>query len=544
MSNSRNSNPVPADEDTYDYVIVGAGSAGCVLANRLSENSNIRVCLLEAGGADKNPLIHAPMGFAFMSPNSPFNWSFDTLPQKHLNDRVCFQPRGKVLGGSSSINAMIYIRGTKADYDGWANLGAHGWSYDEVLPYFKKAENNERGANDYHNIGGPLNVADLRFKNPLCESFLEAAAQLQYPLTDDFNQQDQEGLGWYQVTQKEGRRCSAARAFLEPARARKNLTIFSGAMARKILIRDHKANGVEFRQGREIKSVHAKSEVLMSAGAFQSPHLLMLSGIGAGDALKKHGIDIIADRQNVGQNLQDHIDYCALKRSPSSDSIGLTWNLLRKSYSHLQQYRKQGQGLLTSNLAEAGGFLKTDPNLDQPDIQLHFVPGLVDDHGRKKHLGGGFSCHACVLRPKSRGSIHLKSGDPDDLPLIDPNYLSDKDGHDLERLMKGARMVHRIFDTPTMKSFSGAPLYCDTDADDTSLHEDIKARADTIYHPVGTCRMGNDDLAVLDPRLRVKGIDGLRVIDASIMPTLISGNTNAPAIMIGEKGADMVLQDR
>jgi choline dehydrogenase-like flavoprotein len=536
-----NEEPAAASAREYDYVVVGAGSAGCVVASRLSEDPNIRVCLLEAGGRDSDPLIRMPIGFAFFPPWSTLNWKFETAPQAHLGGRICYQPRGRVLGGSSAVNAMIYIRGTPSDYDGWAQLGCEGWAWKDVLPYFRKSENQERGPSELHGVGGPLGVSELRFRNPLSDVFLKAAQELQLPSNDDFNGPRQEGMGYYQVTQKDGQRCSAAAAFLHPVRDRPNLAVISGAQAERVLFDGKRACGVRYRRDGASQSVSARREVILSAGVFQSAQLLMLSGVGPAGHLRAHGIDVVADSAEVGLNLQDHLDYITLRKCRSPHSVGVSFAMIAKLIPSLIAYNTQRKGPFMTNLAEAGGFLKTDPSLAEPDIQLHFLPGLVDDHGRKKHPGGGYSCHICVLRPKSRGSVTLAGPDPMAAPVIDPNFLSDED--DLRRLVKGARLVLRILDAPAFAGLDGEQLYLPRDADDETLIADIRARADTIYHPVGTCRMGADSGAVVDPRLSVNKVTGLRVADASIMPTLIGGNTNAPSIMIGEKAAEMIMED-
>jgi len=522
--------------DQFDIIVIGGGSAGSAAAARLAEDGSRTVCLVEAGGRNDTIRVKTP-GFMPFIPKSS-NYQYETVPQAGLNGRTGYQPRGRGLGGSSAINAMVYIRGHAFDYDQWASLGATGWSYAEVLPFFKRAEHNERGGDEFHGSGGPLNVMDQRWPNVTSRRFVESAAALQLPRTADFNGAQQEGFGLYQVTQKAGERWSAARAYVEPLRERANFDVRTGALVEKIVVEDGRATGVVIRRGSRRETLRARGGVILSAGAFGSPQILMLSGIGPAAHLKDKGIDVAADRAGVGANLQDHIDYVSSWETrsvdPFGDSLGGTWRMVKAILEH----RTRRTGIMTTCFAEAGGFWKSRPDLPAPDVQYHFVPAMLEDHGRTKVKGHGFSCHACVLRPESRGSVTLASGDAAAAPLIDPGFLTDD--RDMATLRAGVRMMHRIVAAPPLSDYAGADRHPVDLGDDAALDALIRSRADTVYHPVGSCRMGSDADAVVDPALKLNGIEGLWVADASVMPRLVSGNTNAPSIMIGERAADFV----
>ncbi|GAP35341.1 GMC family oxidoreductase [Piscinibacter sakaiensis] len=524
----------------FDYLIVGGGSAGCVLAARLSEDPALRVGLLEAGPRDDSALVHCPAGIAAMARTGSHNWGFATEPQPGLGGRRGYQPRGKVLGGSSSVNAMIYLRGQPEDYDAWAAAGNPGWSWQEVLPCFLRAEHNTRGADAWHAQGGPLHVTDLQQPNRHAADFVAAAVQAGLPANADFNGATQEGAGFYQVTHRDGERCSAAKAYLGPAARRPNLAVLTGAQALRVVFEGRRAVGVEYRQAGRTALASARREVLLSAGALQSPQLLMLSGIGPGAALQALGLPVIADRPGVGANLHDHLDVVQVVDTPGLRSLfGVSLPGLADVARGAWQWARRREGLLTTNFAEAGAFLRSDPAVPRPDLQLHFVIGKLVDHGRKTVWGHGYSCHVCLLRPHSRGTLGLASPDPLAPPRIDPAFLADP--RDLDTLVRGFVAMRRILGQPALARLGGRELSRSAGAtDEAAIRAFIRAHADTIYHPVGTCRMGPGAQDVVDAALRVHGVDGLRVVDASVMPSIVSGNTNAPTIMIAEKAAELL----
>jgi choline dehydrogenase len=525
-------------ETGYDYIIVGSGSAGSVLANRLSANPEAKVLLLEAGGSDSSFYVRMPAGIASLS-GPRFNWGYETAPQPALHGRRMYWPRGRLVGGSSSVNAMVYMRGQPADYDHWRQLGNAGWSYADVLPLFKKAERNERLHDEFHGDDGPLNVAERPYTNPLSHVFVEAAQQAGLPFNPDFNGAVQQGCGLFQVTQKNGARWSAASAYLHPVAARPNLTILTKAQATRVLIEKGRAVGVEYvRRGRR-HTARAAQEVLLAGGAINSPQLLLLSGVGLAEELRTLGVRVAHDLPGVGKNLQDHLNVNIVQHAVKGVALDGKGRGLAPIAVALQFLLfKTGPG--TSNLAEAGAFAISNPGAATPDIQYHFIPAQVVDHARTPMDGEGITLHACCLRPQSRGEIRLASTDPLQPPVMDPNYLAAD--YDLKILIAGIKQGREILAAAAFKPWLGEErLPGAASQSDAELEEFIRATAETEYHPVGTCKMGNDPMAVVDERLRVRGIERLRVIDASIMPALVSGNTNAPTIMIAEKAAEMML---
>jgi choline dehydrogenase len=534
--------PTGAETSEYDYVVVGAGSAGCVLANRLSADGKNSVLLLEAGPRDTNLWIHVPLGYGKLFKEKSVNWMYQTEPEPELDGRRIFQPRGKVLGGSSSINGLLYVRGQHEDYDRWRQQGNQGWGFDDVLPYFKKAEDQGRGADDFHGVGGPLPVSDLGHPDPLSAAFIKAAAETGLPVNRDFNGVSQEGAGFFQTTTRRGRRASAAVAYLRPAKSRGNLRIETSAAAQRIRFEGRRALAVEYRQTGVLKMATARKEIVVSGGAFNSPQLLQLSGVGPAELLRKHGIEVVLDAPGVGHDLQDHMQVRVIMRCSKPITLNdIVNNPVRRILSGLQ-YAAFRTGPLTIAAGTSGAFFKTNPRLATPDIQVHFLPFSTDKMGEKLHSFSGFTASVCQLRPESRGTLRIRSADPQAAPEIRINYLSTE----VDRIthVEGLKMLRRILSTPALKPFvveevdPGRKVVSDAE-----LLNFCRARGSTIYHPTSTCRMGNDPLAVVDQRLRVHGIEGLRVVDASVMPDLVSGNTNAVVIMIAEKASDMILQD-
>jgi choline dehydrogenase len=531
-----------ADEIEADFVVVGAGSAGCVLADRLSRDGTHKVVLLEAGGRDTSPWIHIPLGYGKLFNDARVNWLYESVPQAHLGGRTIKQPRGKVLGGSSSINGLVYIRGQAEDFDGWRQAGCTGWSYDDVLPYFRLAEDQARGADAFHGAGGPLSVSDATEPHPLVDAFIEACAEAGLPRNDDFNGARQEGAGYYQTTSRRGVRCSAAKAYLKPARRRANLRVVTDALATRILFEGRRARGIVFRQGGRTRRVTARREVILSGGAINSPQLLQLSGIGPGEWLSEHGIGVLADRRDVGRQFQDHFQVRLVERCREPITLNDDMRTLAGRLRIGWRYAVHRRGPLSVSAGYGGAFFRTGDHLASPDVQVHFITFSTDKMGTTLHDFPGLTASICQLRPESRGTVRIASADPTAPPLIDPNYLATE----LDRRInvEAFKILRHTMTMPAMRRMIEAEAIpgeaCRTDEDILAF---VREGGSTVYHPSCSCRMGGDPDSVVDERLRVRGVDGLRVADGSIMPSVVSGNTNAAIIMIGEKASDMVLAD-
>jgi len=531
-----------AETASFDYIVVGAGSAGCVLADRLTASGRHRVLLLEAGGHDRHFWIHVPLGYGKLFNDRRVNWLYSSEPEPELDNRKIIQPRGKVLGGSSSINGLLYLRGQPADFDHWRQLGNSGWSFDDVLPYFRRAEDQERGADDLHGAGGPLAVSDVCEPHPLCDAFIQSAEQAGFPRNDDFNGPSQEGAGYFQLTARNGRRCSTAVGYLRPARRRPNLTVVTGALASRILLEGRRAVGVEYRQGGTTHVARAGREVILSSGSFNSPQLMQLSGLGPAALLRPLGIDVVADMPGVGADLQDHLQVRMQYRCTEPITMNDVINSWRHCMGAGLRYLMFRKGLLAIGAGYAGGFFRTSAQVATPDVQVIFIIYSGDAVGAALHPFPGFIATVCQLRPESRGFVRIKSADPSEPPAIQPRYLSSQ--FDRDTTVAGLKLLRRIMGQPAMRRYIAeerAPGPGVTS--DEALLAFARGAATTVFHPTSTCRMGSDATAVVDERLRVRGIGNLRVVDASIMPTVVSGNTNAAVVMIGEKGADMILQD-
>ena len=527
----------------FDFIIVGAGSAGCVLANRLSGKPRSRVLLLEAGGSDRNPWIHIPVGYFKTMHNPATDWCYKTEPDEGIAGRSLQWPRGKVLGGSSALNGLLYVRGQAEDYDRWQALGNKGWSYKDVLPYFRRSEDQERGADVYHGIGGPLKVSDLRLRRPIAQYFIDAAQQVGIPLNEDYNGAGQEGVAYFQQTAYKGLRWSTAKGFLRPARKRPNLTVVTRAQATRILLENKRAVGVEYLESgvTHVARARARGEVILAAGAINSPQLLQVSGIGPGDVLSRAGVAVAHELPGVGRNLQDHLQVRLVFKT-NQRTLNDEVNSLAKRFWVGLKYLLTRTGPLTLAASQVAVFTRSNPSVDRPDIQFHMQPLSADKPGDGAHKFSAFTSSVCQLRPHSRGSIAIRSADPLEYPAIHPNYLSDE--RDCRVAVDAIKAARRIAAADALAPhIVGEHVPGDAYRTDEQLLEAARRYSQTIYHPVGTCKMGRDDMAVVDDRLRVRGLEALRVVDASIMPEIVSGNTNAPTIMIAEKAADMIKED-